>query len=62
MNNWILRLGSALSTLGLTVAAIDPAYIKAGLFIAAGGAFFKVLFPETSGGQLAKDILAPDPK
>lgn len=57
MSNWYLRLGSALSTLGLTVAAIDQSYTKVGLFIAAAGAFFKVLFPETEGGQLAKDQL-----
>lgn len=55
MNNWILRLGSALSVLGLSVAAIDPSYNKAGLLIAAAGAFFKVLFPETDGGKLAKE-------
>jgi hypothetical protein len=61
MSNWILRLGSALSTLGLSVAAIDPSYSKAGLFIAAGGAFFKVLFPETEGGELAKRNIIDKP-
>lgn len=61
MNNWKLRLGAALSTLGLAVAAIDPAYVKTGLLIAAGGGFFKILFPETEGGEKAAVQLPPNP-
>lgn len=62
MNNWKLRLGAALSTLGLAVAAIDPSYVKTGLMIAAGGAFFKILFPETDGGSKAAEQLPTIPK
>jgi uncharacterized membrane protein YjjB (DUF3815 family) len=59
MTNWRTRLGAALTTLGLAVAAINPPkYLTVGLFIAAGGKFFTVLWPETEGGAKAlKNIL-----
>ena len=67
--NWKLRLGSALTGLGLTVAgwgASDPAnahaWLMAGLILGGVGQFWKSLFPETDGGQQAKDQLLPPSK
>lgn len=60
MNNWKLRLGAALTTLGIAIAAISPTdilWLRTGLCIAAAGGFFKVLFPESDGGQKAADQL-----
>jgi hypothetical protein len=64
MSNWKLRLGSALSGLGLSIAGVSLADAKhatewtvAGLLIGAAGHFWKTLFPETDGGQKASDQL-----
>jgi hypothetical protein len=64
MTNWKLRLGSALTGLGFTIAGLgssDPAnshaWLMAGLIIGAAGQFWKSIFPETEGGQKAADQL-----
>lgn len=64
MNNWKLRLGSALAGLGLSVAGISLAdaqhatsWTVAGLLIGALGHFWKTLFPESDGGKKAAEQL-----
>lgn len=62
--NWKLRLGSAISGLGLSIAGIsiaDTAHATAwtvtGLLLGAAGHFWKTIFPESDGGQKAQDQL-----
>lgn len=69
MNNWKLRLGAALSGLGLSIAGISladaphaTAWTVTGLLIGAVGHFFKAIFPETDGGAQAAAQLPPNLK
>lgn len=43
MKNWKTNLGGAVTSFGLAIVAIDPAWAKAGLVIAAVGALINGL-------------------
>lgn len=69
MNNLTHRLGSALTAAGFGIAAIatqDPDHAKAwiisGALLGVAGQVFKIIWPETEGGEKAAAQLPPNPK
>lgn len=69
MSNLTHRAGSALTADGFGIAAIatqDPEHAKAwiisGALLGVAGQVFKIIWPETEGGQKAADQLPTIPK
>ena len=62
MRNWKTNLGGALSSFGLAVVAIDPAWGKYGLLIAAVGTALTGLFARDYNVSTEQSLKTQDAK